>query len=797
MIRLARPSQQLDLFSFKPVVLPADRGPPVVELPVVQGPPKAHEPAVPFQITGPLGEGSLRQKCENNLKAIELLQHLGNRPATAAEREVLVRFVGWGGLPQVFDSHNAAWDSQRLRLQALLSPEDFASARATTLNAHYTPADVIQAMWKAVEHLGFQGGRVLEPACGLGHFLGLMPEALRKTSTFTGIEIDSVTARLAGALYPESDVRCVPFEESKLPDDAFDLAISNVPFGDYRPYDPRFPKLLIHDYLFAASLARVRPGGLIAFITSKGTFDKKDATLRGYMAERAELLGAIRLPNTTFQKNAHTEVTTDIVFLRKRLEAEPISGPDWLMLFNHTNAHGESLAINEYFARHPAQMLGEMRLVGSLYRAGEPALVPNGRDLPSQLAEAVQRLPAGRYSGLRPDTRPPPVAKPASSAKPGSFCLHEGRLAQQQDGALRVLADLPATTVQRIKGLISVRDALRACLEAQWRDLPEEDLSGTRALLNQSYDRFVDRFGCLSDRRNVSAFRGDPDLPLLLSVEHLDQGKVAKAAVFRERTLTPKRVLQATDPKSALVVCLAEKGRVDPEFLSQLLQQPAESILEALQGLVFLDPATGQWQPEDAYLSGNVREKLVQAEAAKDPRYQPNVTALRAVQPEDLGPTDIDARLGCAWMPPDVIQSFTEDLLGERGVDVAHSAIIGTWVVKGAWNVRIAVSNSTEWGTDRRSALDLIEDALNLRVPTLYDSDGDRLVVNGPATEAARDRQQKIRERFTPWVWTDDTRRERLCRLYNDQFNALRLRTYSGDHLQLPGASSGVTLRSH
>lgn len=799
MIRLARLSQQLDLFRFKPVVLPVDRGPPVVELPLVPRPPKAPEPAVPFQITGSLGEGSLRRKCENNLKAIELLQQLGNRSATAAEREVLVRFVGWGSLPQVFDPNNAAWTSQRLRLQALLSPEDFASARATTLNAHYTPADVIQAVWKAVEHLGFQGGRVLEPACGLGHFLGLMPEALRRTSTFTGIEIDSVTARLAGALYPESDVRCVPFEESKLPDDAFDLAISNVPFGDYRPYDPRFPMLLIHDYFFAASLARVRPGGLIAFITSKGTFDKKDATLRAYMAERAELLGAIRLPNTTFQRNAHTEVTTDIVFLRKRLEREPISGPAWLELSTHTNAHGEAFAINEYFARHPDQMLGEMRLVGSLYRAGEPALVPNGRDLPSQLAEAVQRLPAGRYSGLRPDTRPPAVTKLDSPAKPGSFCVHEGRLAHQLDGELRVLANLPTATAQRIKGLISVRDALRACLEAQWRDLPEEELSNTRALLNQSYDRFVDRFGCLSDRRNVSAFRGDPDLPLLLSVEHLDQGKVTKAAVFRERTLSPKRVLQATDPKSALLVSLAEKGRVDPEFLSQLLQQPADSILEALQGLVFLDPATGQWQPEDAYLSGNVREKLLQAEAAarKDSSYLSNVAALRGVQPEDLGPTDIDARLGCAWMPPDVLQSFTEDLLGERGVEISHSALIGTWVVKGAWNVRIAVSNSTEWGTERRSALDLIEDALNLRVPTLYDADGDRLVVNGPATEAARDRQQKIRERFTQWVWTDDTRRERLCRLYNDQFNALRLRTYSGNHLQHPGASSAVTLRSH
>ena len=406
-------SRQLDLFSFVPAALPR-RQPAPEETPVVlQFPdrsdppdPKRPEPtaavdvpaSAPFRILDQhrLGQGSLAQKCRDNLAALTLLKRLESeaRPATPEERAVLVRYVGWGGLPQVFDERNPNWTEERTELRRLLSDDEFRSARASTLNAHYTAAPVIRAMYAALEQFGFVGGRVLEPACGLGHFLGLMPEAMRERSNFTGIEIDGLTTRLARALYPEADLRHSPFEEARLQPDSFDLAVSNVPFGDYRPFDPRFPRLLIHDYFFAAALAWVRPGGLIAFITSRGTLDKQDASLRDHVAAQADLLGAIRLPNTAFKENANTEVTTDIVFLRKRLPGEAPSGPSWRELAPVRNSVGDTIPVNEYFAAHPDRMLGEMRLAGRMYRQQEPTLAANGRDLSELLAEVIRQIPS-------------------------------------------------------------------------------------------------------------------------------------------------------------------------------------------------------------------------------------------------------------------------------------------------------------------------------------------------------------------------------------------------------------------
>ena len=830
----ARDDRQLDFFGFTPVVLPADRGPPirpaqplhsasapvlpVVEWPEIRLKPDPERPPAPvvstpsrFVITDTdrLGEGSLRQKCDGNLTAIALLQRLEAecRTATEAERRTLVRYVGWGGLPQVFDRHNDEWRAQREQLESLLTPEELASARATTLNAHYTSATIIRAMYAGLERFGFTGGRILEPACGLGHFLGLMPEGLRSRSTFTGIEIDSLTVRLAKALYPEVDVRHSPFETAKLADESFDVAVSNVPFGDYRPFDRRFPRFLIHDYFFAATLAKVRPGGLVAFVTSRGTLDKQDGQLREFVAGQADLLGAIRLPNDAFKRNANTEVTTDIVFLRKRFAGEPRSGPDWIRLSETPNSVGETIPLNEYFAARPEMMLGEMRLAGRMYRQSEPTLVGNGRDLAEQLQAALERLPTGIYqpAAISPPVPGASLPVPApDEVKPNAFTLCHGQLARRQGDTLVLLSDLSETTAQRLRGLIRVRDALRHCLQTQWQDHAEEDQQRARTALNQVYDTFVRKFGPLSERRNVSAFRGDPDLPLLLSVEHFDReaGTATKAAIFRERTIAARSApQQVEDARSALLVTLAERGRVDLELVQSLLRLSETEVLAQLKGLIFLNPQAQRWETDDDYLSGNVREKLRAAEAAArtDHRFQANVEALRQVQPEDLTPADIDARLGSSWLPCEDLQAFAEHLLGERGVEVKHADLIGSWSVKGAWNVRIAVANTTEWGTDRRSALDLLEDALNLRTPTVYDPDpvADKAVVNGPATEAARDKQQKLKERFQSWLWEDDSRRERLCRLYNDRFNGLQLRTFNGDHLQLPGASHAIVLRAH
>jgi N12 class adenine-specific DNA methylase len=756
-----------------------------------------------------LGAGSLKRKCRDNLAAIGLLKRLEaeSRPPTLEEKRTLVRYVGWGGLPQVFDAWNEEWATQREQLEQFLTPAEFDSARATTLNAHYTPPVVIHAMYAALQRFGFEHGRILEPACGLGHFFGLMPDAMRDRSVVTGIEIDAVTARLAKALYPDADLRQQPFEEARLADGFYDVAISNVPFASYAPYDPRFKawNFPIHDYFFAAALAKVRPGGLILFVTSRGTLDKLDAALRAYVAQQADLLGAIRLPNDTFKANANTEVTTDLVLLRKRLPGERPQGPAYQELVDLTNSLGEIIPVNEYFAAHPEMMLGEMRLEGTMYQGGEPTLVPNGRDLAEQLAEAVARLPKGLF---RPHLTPPaapvaPLIIPVPEhIKPNAYALVNGQLMVREGDFLQPLLGLSANAAQRLRGLIRVRDAVRRCLRSQLEATDEPEVITVRQQLNAAYDTFVARHGPISERANTTVFRGDPDLPLLLSLEHYDREthRAAKAAIFRERTLERHRPIpEIATPKDALLVTLNERGCVDLDYLAGLLHRPPADFLPELKGVLFLNPQTRRWETDDEYLSGNVRAKLTAAEAAAlvDAQFQPNVEALQGVQPADLAATEIDARLGSVWLPPEDIQQFAEELLGEPGIAISHAPELGLWVVRGGWSAKLSVANTTEWGTERRTALDLLEDALNLRTPTVYDRDDDRDVVNGPATEAARDKQEKLKERFKEWVWQDDARRDRLVRQYNDEFNTVRLRTFNGDHLTLPGASPAITLRPH
>jgi N12 class adenine-specific DNA methylase len=762
--------------------------------------------------TDGVGDGSIKEKCRANLAAIKLLRRLDaeNRPATGEDKSALVRYVGWGGIPQIF-SPASDWQTENQELTSLLSEEEFRAARASTLNAHYTSAKVIHGMYAALNRFGFEQGRILEPACGIGHFIGFMPESVSSRSAITGIEIDPITAGIAKILYPDADIRTQPFEEARLLDNYFDLAISNIPFGDYKPFDPKFNRhgFIIHDYFFAAALERVRPGGLVLFITSKGTMDKSDSKLREYVASRADLLGAIRLPNTAFKRNANTEVTTDILFLKKRQPDEKTHGAAWKSTASHTNSKGEVMEINEYYVERPQMMLGEMRLEGRMYQRNEPTLVGNRRDIADALAAAILQLPQNIYHLIQRELESAQLTEEIpdpGNVKPNAYTVVEDEIAIREGNKLKKLPHLPVQTKIRIRGLIQVRDAMRECLRTQLDDKNEEEIVLARAKLNQSYDRFVSRHGPVSERANALAFRGDPDLPLLFSLENYDSDtkRAAKTAIFRERTIHRQNPVETVDSvKAALVVSLNEKGRVDLPHMARLLRRQTAEFLPELKGVLFLNPHTEVWETEDQYLSGNVREKLATAETAclADSRFQENVEALRAVQPEDLSATDIDARLGACWIPVKDIEAFTQQLLGSDEISISYTPQIGLWTVQADYQAKNSVANTTEWGTERASALELIEDALNLRTPTIYDSvrqnGKDVSVVNPPATEAARDKQQKIKDQFKTWIWEDDERRERLAKKYNDEFNAIRLRCFSGDHLTLPGASHIITLHPH
>jgi len=758
-----------------------------------------------------LGAGGPKQKFSQNLKAIEIVRALDaeDRPASPDEKAMLVKYVGWGAMPQVFDVDSTSWHQEQIRLSEILSDEEHRSARATTLNAHYTAPVVIRSMYEAAQRFGFQGGQVLEPASGIGHFIGLMPEEMLRRSTVAGIEIDPLTARIAKALYPDADIRQQPFEKSKLADDSFDLAISNVPFGDYTVHDTRWNqyKFPIHDYFFPAALDKVRAGGLLMFITSRHTMDKLDPTMRELLAAKAEFLGAIRLPNDAFKKNAGTEVTTDIVMLRKLRAGEMPASSAWTATADYTNDRQEKFSINEYFAAHPEMMLGKMRLARGMYRDGEPVLVPDDRDLETALAQAIQQLPQNIYQAEKQNAVMPvsDVNIPAPDyIKANAFCVHEdGRVCICEDSKLRPLDDMPVETRTRIRRLIDVRDAVRVCLRSQLDGSSEEQLIEARDELNLAYDRFLARFGPINARVNQNAFDGDPDLPLLLSLEHYDEetNVAVKASVFRERTIHHRQPVESVgSPKEALLVSLNEKGRVDLDHMASLLSRPAEEFLPDLKGMIFLNPLTKKWETEDHYLSGNVREKLVAADSASvaDVRFRENVEALKSVQPADLPATEIDVRLGAAWLPPSDVQDFVHGLLGvPSGVEVGHIHALGSWHVTADWEAKGATANTTDWGTNRFTALELIEETLNLKTPTIYNYVDKKPVVDAQSTEAAREKQERIKERFKEWVWQDDSRRERLCRLYNDSFNHSRVRTFNGEHLTLPGASAAVQLHIH
>ena len=779
-----------------------------------------------FHITDPdLGAGGQKTKFQNNVAAIRLLKDLESQGRLAApeEQKVLARYVGWGGLPQAFDEANEKWAAEYAELNELLTPEEYASARGSTLNAHYTSPTVIQSIYEAVGRMGIQPETVLEPAMGVGNFFGLLPEAMQG-ATLLGVELDSITGRLAGQLYPQAKILVDGFEHTNLPDNSIDLAVGNVPFGNYKLPDPRYDSknLLIHDYFFAKTLDKVRPGGIVAFISSKGTLDKQDSAVREYLAQKADLLGAVRLPNNAFAKNAGTEVTSDILFLQKR-ESPPEQLPEWV----HLGQTADGIPINRYFELHPEMVLGTMAWDKSMYgNEKETTCEPvPGAALEEQLAAAIKNLGQPDQRLLQEKTEvtvdellesleaPDPMARNFSYTEIG------GKLYFLENGE-KAAVDVPAATAQRIRGMIGLREITRHLIDLQLYDGTDEEIKQAQAKLNTAYDAFTAKFGLLNSTGNKRAFEQDSAYCLLCSLEILDEdGNLErKADMFTKRTINQQVSIDHVDTASeALAVSIGERACVDLGFMSTLLGRPGdvEPIIEDLKGVIFKNPEAGSnpyagWETADEYLSGNVRKKLAAARAAaeRDSAFADNVAALEQAQPKDLSAAEIDVRIGVTWIDTKYYTQFVHELLKTPGylheqVQARYSPATGEWNISG--KSRDSVNNSlayVTYGTKRRNAYAIIEDSLNLRdtriYDTIHDPDGsDKRVLNVKETMLAQQKQEQIREAFKNWIWKDPERRADLCRKYNELYNAIRPRSYNGDHIRFSGMNPEISLRPH
>ncbi len=794
---------------------PVDRAP----LPIWRAPAPT---AVDKPPVWPAGDPSIPAgqvaKFEANLAAIRVLMRVAaeQRPLHDDERRALLRFTGWGGLPASFnlDDGDPRWAARANELQAELTAGDYESARASVNNSHYTAIHVIEAMWRAVERFGFNGGRVLEPAAGIGHFIGAMPRGLAQCSSVTAIEIDRTSGRILEALYAPHgvDVRVAPFEKTPLPENWFDLVIGNVPFGKYKVADPSnrgYTRFSIHNYFIGRALDLVRPGGLVCLITSSHTMEARGEAVREYVASQARLLGAIRLPQGAFADIASTDVQADILFLRKRQRAEAVPA-GWVELglvpdsLRHPHCHERYLQINAWYAENPQYCIGRIRRQSNGYDE-VPVAVFEG-DLAAALCERIGLLPDAVYQPAAAKLPAPRASVPAEAgARPGSYRLHKGRVHRVESGEMVDVHDrINATQRARVTGLCAIRDHARALLDAQLADDGDSRLGHLRAMLNGTYDRYVSRYGCLSSRANALAFRHDPDYPLLLSLEHYDEESdtARKAALFTRRTLS--RVVEpraAGEPTEALAASIQWRGRVDPPYMAGLLGAPEQAVLSALAGAgqVFHDPADGNWKSADEYLSGNVKAKLKQA-ALSGADYRRNVAALEGVQPEDLPPAAIEPRLGAVWIPAADVEAFIQQVLELQDTQVGYSAEAGAWSVKfNDWAARQNVKVTQEFGTSRMNAIELVQCALNVQVPTVRDRDPetDRYYVNPDETLAAREKLGHIKERFAAWSFEDAERRERLCAIYNGLFNATRARHFDGSHLKLPGFSHCYELHPH
>ena len=764
--------------------------------------------------TNNLGAGVPIERFYHNVHAIELLHKLEseNRLATPDEQDILSQYVGWGGLPQFFEESNAHYGE----LKALLTEDEYAAARESTLTAFYTPPVVIRAMYKGLSNLGFQTGNILEPSCGVGNFMGLLPENMENSKMY-GVELDSISGRIAQQLYQKNSIAVQGFEKTDLPDSFFDVAIGNVPFGTFKVLDKKYDRynFLIHDYFFARALDKVRPGGVVAFITSKGTMDKENSSVRKYIAQRADLLGAIRLPNDTFKAAAGTEVTSDILFLQKRSGMTDLE-PDWV----HLDTDEKGLKMNAYFVSHPEMVLGQMQEVSGPYGMETACIPQEGQSLESQLTAAIGQI-QGEMQNVDLNDLPVEEADtlPADpSVRNFSFAVVDGKLYFRENSRMNPVS-ISATAEQRIRGLIGIRDCVRTLIEYQTEDYPETMIQEAQARLNALYDSFVEKYGRINSRANSSAFSTDNAYYLLSSLEVRDsEGNfLRKADMFSKRTIRQKISVTSVDTASeALALSLAEKAKVDMPYMVELTRKSEEEILSDLTGVIFLNPehdgnedVAHKYLPADEYLSGNVREKLrtARAFAETDEGYTVNVQSLEAVQPVDLTASEISVRLGAAWLPTEVVRDFTFELLRtpyyqRRNIKVHYSTYTGEWNVDGKSLDRGNVRSENTFGTERINAYKIIEETLNLRDVRIfdyeYDDSGKKVaILNTKQTAIAQGKQEQIKQEFADWIWADPNRRERLTTLYNEKFNSIRPREYDGSHLNFVGINPEITLRPH
>ena len=766
----------------------------------------------------PVETVSKRERFNRNVEAIKVLKQCEaeSRFATAEEQLILSKYVGWGGIPEAFDSDNSSWTNEYTQLKNLLSDDEYTSARESTLTAFYTPEPVIKAIYDSLRNMGFTGGNILDPATGIGHFIGMLPEDMRDSKVY-GVELDKISARIAAQLYQKSTVAQQGYEDTDLPDSFFDIAVGNVPFGNFKLAEKRYDKqnFLIHDYFFAKTLDKLRPGGVMAFITSKGTMDKENPAVRKYIAQRADLLGAIRLPNDTFSGNAGTDVVSDIIFLQKRDRIIDIE-PDWV----HLSPDESGIPINSYFVDHPEMILGEMKMVSGRFGPEATCEPYEDADLPQLLDEAIQNIHANIEEYIVEQNDVGEEFIPADpTVRNFSYTVVDGEIYFRENSVM-VKKELPLTSVNRVKGMINIRDAVRELIEMQTEDYPESDIQAAMNKLNRLYDDFTEKYGLINSRANKSAFNEDSSFSLLSALEVIDEdGKlIRKADMFSKRTIKPHIPVTEVDTSTeALAVSMAEKAKVDMEYMQKLTGKTENEIVADLSGIIFRNPEydTGKSGEEkyvtaDEYLAGNVREKLRAAKQAEEDEpeiYSVNVDALEKAQPKDLTRAEISVRLGATWIPTDDIEHFMYDLLEtpyyrQWYVKVSFSKHTGEWNISKKSYDSSNIRARNTYGTERANAYRIIEDTLNLRDTKIYDyvydDDGKKKpVLNKKETAIAMAKQDLIKSEFQNWIWKDPARRERLTKLYNERFNSIRPREYDGSHITFAGMNPAIEMRQH
>ena len=772
--------------------------------------------ATNFHITDDeLGQGTPKEKFRANIMAIQLLKKCEdeNRNATPEEQEILSRYVGWGGLADAFDETKAAWETEYLELKTVLTPEEYAAARASTLNAHYTQPIVIESMYQMLENLGFTKGNILEPSMGVGNFFGMLPENLNQSKLY-GVELDSISGRIAKQLYPDANIQIKGFEKTDYPNDFFDVTIGNVPFGAYKVNDRQYDRynFMIHDYFLAKTIDQLRPGGVAALITTKGTMDKASPEVRKYLAERADLLGAIRLPNTAFKANAGTEVSADILFFQKR-DSMTKEMPEWVNLGSDTNG----ITVNQYFADHPEMILGEMKEVSGPYGMETTCMPIEGADLELQLAEAVKNIHGNMVPAVDVETEldEMPESIPADpNVRNYSYTVVDDQVYYRVNSLMNQVK-MPAATAERVKGMVAIRDTVRELIAMQMEEfVTDEEIQKQQEKLNQVYDTYTAKYGVIGSNANKRAFSDDSSYCLLCSLEDLNEDGTLKrkADMFTKRTI--KKAVAVTSVETAteaLALSLNERAKVDLTYMAQLTGKTEEKITEELVGVIFKNPLTDQWESGDEYLSGNVRDKLNTARTFVEshPEFTPNVRALEAVQPRNLEASEIEVRVGATWIEPSDYQDFMTELLhtpwylAQKEIQVKYSEVNGEWRITGknADSPRNAFAYAT-YGTERANAYKILEDTLNLKDVRIYDKsvneNGDEIrVVNKKETMLASQKQDALKAAFQDWIFKDQQRRERLVKVYNERFNSIRPREYDGSHLTFPGMNPEIELRPH